>query len=148
MRTLVAVVAWSCVAVAGAEPPSDAVKKELAQLEGEWVMVSGERDGQTLPEEYVKTATRVAKDGVSTVTIAGMVVMKSKYTIDPTKKPKAIDFEATEGEAAGKKIQGIYELDGDTVKFCVAAPDKDRPTEFTAKEGSGWTMSVWKRAKK
>ena len=146
MRKLVAMVALS--GVVGAEPPSDAVKKELARLEGEWAMVSGERDGQTLPEEYVKTGTRVAKDGVSTVTIAGMVVMKSKYTIDPTKKPKAVDFEATEGEAEGKKIRGIYELDGDTVKFCVAAPDKDRPTEFTAKEGSGWTLSVWRRAKK
>jgi uncharacterized protein (TIGR03067 family) len=85
---------------------------------------------------------------VSTVTIGGMVVMKSKYTIDPTKKPKAIDFEATEGEARGKKIQAIYELDGDTLKFCLAGSDKDRPTDFTAKEGSGRTMSVWKRAKK
>ena len=146
MRMLVAVVALSCLV--GAEPPSDAVKKELAQLEGEWVMVSGERDGQALPEEYVKSATRVAKDGVSTVTIAGMVVMKSKYTIDPTKKPKAIDFEPTEGESEGKKIQAIYELDGDTLRFCLAPSGKDRPTEFTAKEGSGRTMSVWKRAKK
>lgn len=146
MRTLVAVVALSCLL--GAEPPADAVKKELARLDGEWVMVSGERDGQALPEEYVKTATRVARDGVSTVTIAGMVVMKSKYTIDPTKKPKAIDFEATEGEAAGKKIQAIYELDGDTLKFCLSASDRDRPTDFTAKDGSGRTLSVWKRAKK
>ena len=146
MRTLIAVVALSCLV--GAEPPADAVMKELALLDGEWAMVSGERDGQALPEEYVKTATRVAKGGESTVTIAGMVVMKSKYTIDPTKKPKAIDFEATEGEAAGKKIQGIYELEGDTLKFCLAPSDKDRPTDFTAKEGSGRTVSVWKRAKK
>ena len=146
MRMLIAAVALSCVI--GAEPPSDAVKKELTLLEGEWAMVSGERDGQALPDEYVKTATRVAKDGVSTVTIAGRVVMKSKYTIDPAKKPKAIDFEATEGEAQGKKIQGIYELDGDTLKFCLAPSDKDRPTDFTAKEGSGRTLSVWKRAKK
>jgi uncharacterized protein (TIGR03067 family) len=143
---LVAVVALSILV--GAEPPADAVKKDLAQLEGDWAMVSGERDGQALPEEYVKTATRVAKDQVSTVTIGGMVVMKSKYTIDPSKKPKAIDFEAVEGEAKGSKLHGIYELDGDTLKFCLAPADKDRPTEFTAKEGSGRTMSVWKRAKK
>ena len=146
MRGLVAV--CTVFLLLGAEPPPDAVKKELAQLEGEWAMVSGERDGQVLPEEYVKTATRVAKDGVSTVTIGGMVVMKSKYTIDPQKKPKAIDFEAVEGEAKGNKLHGIYELDGDTLKFCLAASDKDRPTDFTAKEGSGRTTSVWKRAKK
>ena len=146
MRTLVAVIALSCLL--RAEPPADAVKNELAQLEGDWAMVSGERDGQALPEEYVKTATRVAKDGVSTVTIGGMVVMKSKYTIDPSKKPKAIDFEAVEGEAKGNKMLGIYEFDGETLKFCIAPSDKERPTEFSAKEGSGRTMSVWKRAKK
>ena len=146
MRMLFAVIAVACLV--GAEPPADAVKKDMAQLEGEWVMVSGERDGQSLPEDYVKTAARVAKDGVSTVTIGGMVVMKSKYTIDPSKKPKAIDFEALEGEAKGDKLHGIYELDGDTVRFCLAPADKARPTEFSAKEGSGRTMSVWKRAKK
>ena len=45
-------------------------------------------------------------------------------------------------------IAGIYELDGDTVRFCLAPADKDRPTDFTAKEGSGRMLSVWKRAKK
>jgi hypothetical protein len=61
MRGLVA--AGTVFLLLGAEPPSDAVKKELALLEGDWAMVSGERDGQALPEEYVKSGTRVAKDG-------------------------------------------------------------------------------------
>ncbi len=69
----------------------------------------------------------------------------SKYTVDPTKKPKAIDYTMTEGTTKGKTHLGIYEVNGDMVKFCFAAPDQDRPTEFTAKEGSGWTLSVWKR---
>jgi uncharacterized protein (TIGR03067 family) len=74
--------------------------------------------------------------------------MKSKFTIDPTRKPKAIDFVGLEGPATGQKLHGIYELDGDTVRFCLAPADKDRPTDFTAKEGSGRMLSVWKRAKK
>ena len=146
MRTLVAVLALSLPVAA--EPPADAVKKELALMEGEWVMVAGRRDGQALPDEYVKTGRRVAKDGVSTVTIGDMVVMKNKYTIDPSKKPKTIDFEAIEGEVKGQKLHGIYELDGDTLRFCLAPADQGRPTDFTAKEGSGRTMSEWKRAKK
>jgi hypothetical protein len=45
-------------------------------------------------------------------------------------------------------LLGIYELDGDTVKFCFGGPGKERPTEFTTKEGSMRTLSVWKRDKK
>jgi len=50
-----------------------------------------------------------------------------------------------EGATKGKTQLGIYELDGDKVKFCFAAPGKDRPTEFTADAGSLQTLSVWKR---
>jgi uncharacterized protein (TIGR03067 family) len=135
------------LALAGASLAQDP-KKEMAQLEGEWTMVSGERDGQAVPDEMRKTARRVVKDGETTVEIGGQVFMKAKFTIDPAKKPKTIDYTLTGGPNDGKKVLGIYELDGDTVKFCFALPDKDRPTEMTAKEGSGWTLSVWKRAKK
>jgi uncharacterized protein (TIGR03067 family) len=76
------------------------------------------------------------------------VFFKAKVTIDPTKKPKAIDYEMTEGPTKGKTHLGIYELDGDTVKFCFAAPGKDRPADFTSKEGSERTLSVWKKDKK
>ena len=31
-----------------------AVEKDQAQLQGEWTMVSGARDGQAFPEEFMK----------------------------------------------------------------------------------------------
>jgi len=133
--------------VVAAAPAEDASKKEMARLEGEWSMVSGEADGQSLPEATVKTGKRVAKDGETTITMGGQLYFKAKFTIDPAKKPKAIDYDMTEGPTKGKKHLGIYELDGDTVKFCFAAPGKDRPTDFTSKEGSEQTLSVWKRVK-
>ena len=146
MRVIVPVfAALVLVGPAGAE---DAVKKEMALLEGEWSMVSGEADGISLPKETVRSAKRVAKDGMTTITMGGRVYFKAKFSIDPTKKPRAIDYTMTEGPTKGKTHLGIYELDGDTVKFCFAAPGKDRPTDFTAKEGSERTLSVWKRDKK
>ena len=132
----------------GAARAHDAIKKEMAQLEGEWSMVSGEANGVPMPEATVKTGKRVAKDGETAITFGGQVYFKAKFSIDPAKKPKAIDYTMTEGPTKGKTHLGIYELDGDTVKFCFAAPGKDRPTEFTAKEGSQRTLSVWKRDKK
>jgi uncharacterized protein (TIGR03067 family) len=146
MRVIVAGIAvLVLVGVTGAQ---DAAKKEVTLLEGEWSMVSGEANGQSLPEDAVKGGKRVAKDGETTITLGGKVYLKAKFTIDPTKKPKAIDYTMTEGPTKGKTHLGIYELEGDTVKFCFAAPGKDRPTEFTAKEGSDQTLSVWKRDKK
>lgn len=126
----------------------DANKAELAKLEGQWSMVSGEASGQALPPEMVQTGKRLAKDGETTIMIGGQVYFRAKIRIDPTKKPRAIDYDMTEGFTKGKTHLGIYELDGDTVKFCFAAPGKERPTDFTAPEGSGRTLSVWKRDKK
>jgi len=123
--------------------PQDAIPKEMARLEGEWSMVSGEADGQPLPADMVKTAKRVAKDGETTVTIGGQLFMKAKFTVDPAKKPKSIDYTMTDGLTKGKTQLGIYELDGDTVKFCFASPGMDRPTDF--KGGAGRSVSVWKR---
>ena len=146
MRVIVPVIA--VLFLVSADDAKDAIKKEMAQLEGEWSMVSAEANGLSLPKETVESGKRVAKDGETTITIGGQVYFKAKFTIDPTKKPKAIDYKMTEGPTKGKTHLGIYELDGDTVKFCFAAPDKDRPTDFTAKEGSQRTLSVWKRDKK
>jgi uncharacterized protein (TIGR03067 family) len=134
--------------LAAGEGGRDGVKEAMARLEGEWSMVSGEANGQSLPKESVKGGKRVAKGGVTTITMGGTVFFKAKFTIDPAKKPKAIDYEMTEGPTKGKTHLGIYELDGDTVKFCFAAPGAARPTEFTAPEGSQRTLSVWKRDKK
>jgi len=126
----------------------DDAKNEMTLLEGEWSMASGQANGQAMPQELVKTGRRVAKDGETTISIGGQVYFKAKFSIDPTQKPKAIDYTMTEGPTKGKTHLGIYELDGDTVKFCFAAPGQDRPKEFKAKEGSQRTMSVWKREKK
>ncbi len=126
----------------------DAAQREMAQLEGEWSMVSGEADGVPMPEATVKIGKRVARDGQTAITFGGQVYFKARFSIDPARKPKAIDYAMMEGPTRGKTHLGIYELDGDTVKFCFAAPGKDRPTDFTAKEGSLRTLSVWKRLKK
>jgi uncharacterized protein (TIGR03067 family) len=123
----------------------DRIKKEMLQLEGEWSMASGVANGQSMPKEAVKTGKRIAKDGKTAITIGGRVLFKASFTIDPKKNPKAIDYAMTEGPTKGKTHLGIYELDGDTVKFCFAAPGMDRPSDFTAPKGSQRTFSVWKR---
>jgi uncharacterized protein (TIGR03067 family) len=122
-------------------------KADLAKMQGEWSMVSGSADGFAIPDEIRPTAKRVCKGNETTVTFGTQLVMQATFTIDPTKMPKTIDYQATDGPTKGKTHLGIYEIDGDTVKYCFAAPDNARPPDFTSKPGERQTLSVWKRAK-
>ena len=126
----------------------EAVDKEMKLMEGEWQMVSGEREGNMFPDEVVKSAKRVTKEGETTTEINGMVVLKAKFKVDASKKPKNIDYEITDGPNKGKSMIGIYELKGDDFKACMVMSDQKRPTDFATKEGDGRTLTVWKRVKK
>ena len=139
--------ACAAISLAAAED-NPATKKDMAQLQGEWSMVSGSADGQPMPEEMRKQMKRVCKGDEITVTTGGQIFLKAKVSIDPSKKPKTIDYEMTGGFTKGKKQLGIYELDGDTFKSCFGAPGAERPKDFTSQPGDMRTSSVWKREKK
>jgi uncharacterized protein (TIGR03067 family) len=127
---------------------TDAAKTDKAQLQGEWTMVSGERDGQKFPAEFLQNSKRVASNDVTTVTIQGQLFMKATFTLDPATSPKKIDYAVTGGPYAGNRQLGIYQLDGDTVKYCFTVPGKERPAEFSTKPDDGRTLTVWKKEKK
>ncbi len=146
LATLTISSAWA----AQKEPAKDekeAVKKELIKLQGEWSMISGSADGTAMPEAMLREMKRICKGDETTTTMGGQVYFKAKITIDPSSKPKTIDYQMTEGFTKGKKQLGIYELDGDTFKSCFGKAGGDRPKEFTSKPGDGRTLSVWKRDK-
>jgi uncharacterized protein (TIGR03067 family) len=122
------------------------IKKDLALLQGEWSMISGTADGYPIPKEMLPNSKRVCKGDELTATVGGQLVMKAKIAIDPSKKPKTIDYEVLDGPTKGKKHLGIYEVDGDTMKSCFGAPGAERPTDFSSKPGDKRTSTVWKRA--
>ena len=126
----------------------EAVKKDMAQLQGEWSMVSGSADGQPMPAQMLKQMKRVCRGDEATTTMAGQIYIKAKITIDPSKKPKTIDYQMTGGFTKGQKQLGIYEVDGDSFKACFGKPGAERPADFTSKPGDGRTLSVWQREKK
>ena len=69
--------------------------------------------------------------------------------IDASAKPAAIDFEHLEGELKGRAWRGIYVLSGDRLTICDNSGnlDRDRPTAFEAKAGSGHVLITFQRAK-
>src|SRR5262245_26192408 len=53
------------------------------------------------------------------------------FKLDPTKRPKSIDFMITQGEWKGRTVLGIYCFEGNALKVCFNwPPGASRPTEF------------------
>lgn len=118
-------------------------KNDMKAFEGTWLLVSGEHDGKKESDEFHKNSRLEVKGDKHTIKL-GDVTHKASHKLDTSKKPKTIDITRDDGV----KIEAIYELSGDTFKICLPAKGKGRPKEFSAKEGSGQTLHVWKRDKK
>jgi uncharacterized protein (TIGR03067 family) len=118
---------------------------ELTALQGTWRMISGESGGLSLPGAMAKNFNRVWRGDEIVVTNGSSVVMRANITLDPSQRPKAIDYRVTEGASRGRTELGIYSLDGDTFTSCLAKPGNRRPTGFRTTFGDGRTLSVWKR---
>lgn len=122
----------------------DAAEKEMAKLEGTWQLISAETDGEKLPDERAKQIRVVIAKGKHTVYVNDKAVVEGvAFRIDPTKTPKEVEDTLKDGQ----KILGIYEVDGDTLRSCVAAVGNERPTRFSGEKRSGYTLRVFKRVK-
>lgn len=113
------------------------------EFEGEWSLVSAVMDGKPMDQSAVKWVKRVTRGRLTTVYAGPQVMLEVEFTHDPAQTPKAIDYLNTAGSNKGKKQAGIYEFEGDVLRFCVAAPGAARPGDFTP--GKGLTLTVWKR---
>jgi uncharacterized protein (TIGR03067 family) len=141
-------------ALAAADGPSkdDASKGDLDKLRGTWLTVSLVNNGQTLVDEKTPAkegpTTKLAYEGNKwMIKVADKTVASGIFAIDATKKPKEMDILDESGAKNEKTKLGIYEIDGDTYKYCLAPAGKPRPTDFTSKEGSRHSLGVMKREK-
>jgi uncharacterized protein (TIGR03067 family) len=123
----------------------DAVKGDLAPRQGTWKRVAAEVDGKETPAGELKGTTLTIEGDRYTLKQAGQV-RTGTLKLDSTKSPKQIDIISAAGPNKGKSLAGIYELQGNTFRYCVAQPGKARPTEFSAKAGSGLGLFVNQRA--
>lgn len=130
---------------AAGEEPADAEKK----LQGTWVAAMAQRDGKAA-EDVI--GHRLSFKGLrfEITSRTGKLLYQGTVSLHPDRKPPAIDFKHEGGELKGKVWKGIYALDDKALKICDNGPDpaKDRPTGFTAKEGSGHIVIVFKRKAK
>jgi uncharacterized protein (TIGR03067 family) len=73
---------------------------------------------------------------------------KGTIKLDTDKKPKQIDVTPADGPEKDKVLEGIYTLDKDELKICIAhQAGKERPKEFESKDGSQHLLITLKRDK-
>ena len=89
--------------------------EDLKLLRGEWHV----RDDHTRMIKFIHSGVKVHV--VLPGSVSGLVV-----TLDPSKTPKTIDETGLDGVPK----QGIYSLDGDSLRICIASNGKPRPTAF------------------
>jgi uncharacterized protein (TIGR03067 family) len=121
----------------GVNPPSEAVKKDLDAFQGDWEVEWIEIDGKrtrwrkgVLAFRGTKRLTR--KEGSDKYEAGG------SFKIDPSCTPKTIDFMNPSAKSKDDRIEGIYQIQGDTMLWCVYTGEgvKNRPLEFRTKPGS------------
>jgi uncharacterized protein (TIGR03067 family) len=126
----------------------DATKKDLEKFQGNWQLISAERDGKKTPQVEAKKITLTIQGNKFVLRKDAVIISEGTMTLDLTKKPKEIDETITTGPNKGKTFSAIYEIDDEHHKICFAAAGKERPTAFSSVPGSGHLLQVWKREKK
>jgi uncharacterized protein (TIGR03067 family) len=140
--------AFAVALLIAADAKDDAAKKDLKMFQGNWTLISLERDGKKTPQEEVKKLKLTIQANKFVLQKNSVVISEGTFSLDPAKKPKEIDETITVGPNKGKVFLAIYEIDDKHHKICFAAAGKERPTAFSAKSGSGHLLQVWKRDKK
>ena len=135
---------------ASANPPASDVTGDLKALQGVWQLVEVETGAATPPsaaamDQFKATSITIIGDTMTIAEPSGKAV--SSLKLDSTQKPKTIDLNLPEGPNKGAMPRGIYSLDGDTLRLCLARPGAlQRPAELKPDPALAQKVMVLKRA--
>jgi uncharacterized protein (TIGR03067 family) len=138
----------------GGKQDGELVKKDLAALQGSWVIVGKEYMGKKAAAEEIAELTGVMVIKGNTITQWNeemgkkTVVSEATVKLNPAAKPKAFDLTYTDGMLKEKTVLGIYEVEGDALKACFSFDEQKRPKEFTSKGAIGALVMTYKPVSK
>jgi uncharacterized protein (TIGR03067 family) len=119
--------------------------QDLKKLQGTWIVVEAERDGEEIP---IKGNKMVVKDNLFTI-FTKSAELEGDLVLDAAKSPKRIDWQHQKGMLRDKKWEGIYKLEGEKLTLCYTEADtgKARPDAFATKKDSNRLLIVLERKK-
>lgn len=140
MRTAIALCLLLGSAALAQEPKkADAVQAEMKKLEGVWEGYAVEGKGEKPNQGPVHIRLTIKGDKMTAIDLGknNADMGSGTFKLDTSEKLKKMD--ATGVVLPGKKdrnYKGIYELDGDTLKWCVDNRRGEHPTEFRSFNGA------------
>ena len=147
VKLCAAVVVTTCslAPISAADPPADALlKSELEKLQGVWTNVSASAEGEH-DDSYSDLLWLTIKGDKWLMSVKkGKPIVEPTFRIDPTVSPKTLDIIGTKKQKGEVILKAIYELEGDTFRYCYAIGDAERPKEFTSDPGSKSGISVYR----
>ena len=111
----------------------------IAELQGEWSMVSCIRSGDPLPKTMAKSAVRRVNGITTTLHFGPQLFMEGIVSHHPA-APNAMQLTSKSGQSQ----LGIYTRTGDELQTCIAAPGRPLPPAFTTTPQGGETLTTWK----
>ncbi len=136
---------------AKAPAPETPEAAELKKLQGVWKVTRLETGRGVAPAKEIEPM-RWEFVGDTVITIDGPEEnqrQKMQVLLDLAKSPKQMTLTATglkpEVAHVGNKTEGIYELKGDTLRFCSSAPGTPFPTEFKVEKGARMGLIEFER---
>jgi uncharacterized protein (TIGR03067 family) len=104
----------------GSVLPAQAEKTDRDRIQGVWVIIKAEQEGDDLTEFVKNNPSTMTYEGDKYTFRLGAEVERGQFRLDPQAKIPALDYTITEGDQKGKRRLGIYRLDGDTLTICLA----------------------------
>lgn len=120
------------------------MQNDLELLQGSWDVSELEMEGQTISGGMLANA-RVVITGNRFSSIGMGAVYEGTVTLNASASPRQLDMKFEAGPEKGNTNYGIYELDGDAWKICLATRSKVRPSTFSASAGSGFVFETLTR---
>jgi uncharacterized protein (TIGR03067 family) len=119
--------------------------ERLRKMEGTWTFTSLEVDGQPMPSSMFGSSLLLI-DGDRFRMESPEANYEGIFTIDVETEPQQIDIDFIEGPESGNRCEGLFQLSGDQVTFCLGLVGADRPERFSTTRGSGHALEVLVRA--
>lgn len=142
----------------GTEPLPEAARKELKSLQGKWIIVRGEKNGNSLDfpaDGDMVLVVEIKEDRwlLGNAKKGGEQLDKGRFVmLDGKANPKCMDLKSAEKGVEGTIIESIYKLEGDTLTICSNQAtyrdnkQRSRPSEFKSNDNDTIVM-VMKRLK-
>jgi erythromycin esterase len=123
-----------------------AIQKDIERMQGTWRMVALNQEGEVQPLSGPLAQLQVVILGEQRTVQAGEnVYAQARYRINPAADPPTIDVLVTRGSASGMTMLGIYQLNGNRLRVCLASHGRPRPRDFSPKAGSGHVLQELQR---